>query len=271
MDIVRDFAAPLPVAVIAGFLGLRFSDPVELRAWSRSVANAMAAEATPELYDDALEKTKYFTSYLQQAFREKRKQPGDDLLSSLLQVQDDGGLDEDELVSLYSQIMFAGQETTIDAIGNSVLALLQHPEQLEKLQSSPALLPNAVEELFRYNSPIQLAMIRFPTEDVEIGGKQIRRGDGVTAVLGSANHDQQHFDNAEELDISRIIKSRDVVFGQGIHRCLGAHLARLELQIVLETLLRRVKSMQLKSDQLHWRQNVVFRGLTSLPVSFEAS
>jgi cytochrome P450 len=271
VDIVRDFAVPLPVAVIAQLLGLRFSDTGELRTWSRSIANAMAPEATPNLYDDALEKTRDFSNYLQQTFRETRKKPGNNLISSLLQAQDDGGLDENELVSLCSMIIFAGQETTIDAIGNSLLALLQHPDQLEKLQSRPALLPNAVEELLRYNSPVQLTMVRFPTEDVEIGGKQIRRGNGVTAILGSANHDQERFDNPEKLDITRTIKSRDVIFGQGIHRCLGAHLARMELQIVLGTLLRRVKSLQLESDQLQWRQNVVFRGLTSLPVSFKAS
>ncbi len=271
VDIVRDFAVPLPVAVIARLLGLRIRDPGELRAWSRSIANAMAPEATPKLYDEALEKTGDFTHYLQKAFREKRKKPGNDPVSSLLQAQDDGELDENELVSLCSMIIFAGQETTIDAIGNSLLALLQHPDQLEKLQSSPDLLPNAVEELLRYNSPVQIAMVRFPTEDVEIGGKQIRRGNGVTAILGSANHDPKRFENPERLDITRTIKSRDVIFGRGIHRCLGAHLARLELQIVLGTLLRRVKTIQLESDLLHWRKNIVFRGLTSLPVSFEAS
>ena len=270
VDIVRDFAVPLPVAVVGRLLGLHFKDPGQLRSWSRSIANAMAPEAKSKLYDDALEKTRDFTSYLQQTFREKRKKPGNDLISSLLQAQENGGLDENELVSLCSMITFAGQETTIDAIGNSLLALLQHPDQLEKLQANPALLPNAVEELLRYSSPVQIAMVRFPTEDVEIGGKQIHRGDGVTAILGSANRDPIRFEHPERLDISRTIKSRDVIFGHGIHRCLGAHLARMELQIVLETLLRRVKSLQLKSDQLQWKQNIVFRGLASLPVSFDA-
>lgn len=271
MDIIREFAVPLPVAVVTRLLGLHISDPGELRAWSRSVANAMAPESTQKLYDDALEKTGDFTSNLKQAFHEKRRKPGNDLISSLLQVQEKGGLDENELVSLCSMIIFAGQETTIDAIGNSLLALLQHPDQLEKLQADPALLPNAVEELLRYNSPVQIAMIRFPTEDVKIGGKTIHRGDGVTAMLGSANHDPIRFDTPEKLDICRTIKSRDVIFGQGMHRCLGAHLARMELKIVLETLLRRTKSLELKSDQPRWRQNIVFRGLTCLPVTFEVS
>ena len=189
----------------------------------------------------------------------------------MLHAQSEGKIDEDRLISVCSQIMVAGQETTIDAIGNATLALLQHPDQLEKLQSNPELIPNAAQELLRYNSPIQMAIIRFPTEDVEIGGKQIRRGESVTAILGSANHDPERFNNPDKLDITRTFKGRDVVFGQGIHRCLGAHLAQVELEIALETLLRKVSSLQLKSDQLTWRQNVVFRGLTSLPVSCQVS
>jgi len=271
MDIVSDFSAPLPVTVIARIMGLQISDHRKIRAWSMPIADAMASEVTPESYDAALAMVEDFTHHLQQVFREKRNNPGDDLISSLLHAQDDGELDEHRLVSMCSQIMVAGQETTIDAIGNAILALLQHPNQLEELQSRPELIPNAAQELLRYNSPIQMAIIRFPTEDVEIGGKQIRRGDGVTAILGSANHDPERFDNPDKLDITRSFKGRDVVFGQGIHRCLGAHLAQVELEIALETLLRRVNSIQLKSDQLHWRQNIVFRGLTSLPVSYQAS
>jgi pimeloyl-[acyl-carrier protein] synthase len=271
MDIVRNFAAPLPVVVIARIMGLQISDHEMIRTWSRPIADAMAPEATSKIYDDAMLMVNDFTCHLKQAFREKRNNPGDDMISSLLQAQGDGELDEDRLISMCSQIMVAGQETTIDAIGNSILALLQHPEQLEELQSNTGLIPNAAEELFRYNSPIQIAMVRFPTEDMEIGGQQIHKGVGVTAMLGSANHDPERFDNPEKLDITRNFKGRDVIFGQGIHRCLGAHLAQLELEIALETLLRRIKSIRLKSDQLQWRKNVVFRGLTSLPVSYQAS
>ena len=271
IDIVRDFAAPLPVVVIARIMGLQISDHEMIRNWSRPIADAMAPEASSKIYDDALQMVSDFTRHLKQAFHEKRNNPGDDMLSSLLQAQGTGELDEDRLVSMCSQIMVAGQETTIDAIGNSILALLQHPEQLEELQSNPGLIPNAARELFRYNSPIQIAMVRFPGEDMEIGGKQIHRGDGVTAMLGSANHDPERFENPENLDITRDFKGRDVIFGQGIHRCLGAHLAQLELEIALETLLRRVNSLKLKSDRFLWRQNVVFRGLTSLPVSCQPS
>jgi cytochrome P450 len=271
MDIARDFAAPLPVVVIARIMGLEISDHEMIRNWSRPIADAMATEASSKIYDDALRMVNDFTHHLKLAFRDKRKHPGDDMISSLLQTHNDGDPGEDKLVSMCAQIMVAGQETTIDAIGNSILALLQHPEQLEELQSNPGLIPNAVQELFRYNSPIQIAMIRFPTDDIEIGGQQICQGDGVTAMLGSANHDPERFDNPERLDITRDFKGRDVIFGQGIHRCLGAHLAQLELEIALETLLRRVKSIRLKSDRPQWRQNVVFRGLTSLPVSYQAS
>jgi cytochrome P450 len=167
--------------------------------------------------------------------------------------------------------MFAGQETTIDAIGNSVLALLQNPLQQKRLRDDPELIPNAIEELLRYNSPLQMSIIRVAAEDVELGGKLIRRGDSITAVLGAANRDPEQFVNPDQLEITRNFAGRNVIFGQGIHNCPGAFLARLELQIVLATLLRRTRSIALTSDRLHWRDNIAFRGLTQLPVSFRAA
>jgi len=272
MDLVSDLARPLPLAVIARLLGIRIENPEQFRVWSRSVADALDMGTGQEAYNRAMHLMTEIVAQLRIEFRDKRQQPEDDLVSSLLaSMDDDEGIDEDELISLCTLLMFAGQETTIDAIGNSVLALLQHPDQLQMLRDDPGLLPGAVEELLRYNSPLQMSVIRIAAEDVEIGGRQLRKGDSVTAVLGAANRDPDRFADPDRLDITRSIGARDVVFSQGIHRCLGVHLARLELQIVLGTLLRRIKSLQLKSDQLQWRQNIVFRGLTSLPVSFEAS
>jgi len=272
MDLVRDLATPLPVAVISRLLGIRIENTEQFKIWSRSVADAIDMGRGPETYDRAMHLMMEIVAQLRNEFRVKRRQPEDDLVSSLLAtMEDDEGIDEDELISLCTMLMFAGQETTIDAIGNSVLALLQHPDQLQLLRDNPELLPGAVEELLRYNSPLQMAVIRVAAEDVEVGGRQLRKGDSVTAVLGAANRDPDRFEDPDRLDITRNIGTRDVIFGRGIHICLGAHLARLEFQIVLGTLLRRMRSIQLQSEQLHWRNNVVFRGLTSLPVSFESS
>lgn len=272
MDLVRDLATPLPIVVISRLLGIRIENPEQFRTWSKSVADATDMGQSPDVYDKAMHLMKGIVAQLRDEFRDKRRQPEADLVSSLLASMEGGeGIDEDELISLCTMLMFAGQETTIDAIGNSVLALLQHPDQMQLLRDDPGLLPGAVEELLRFNSPVQMSSIRVAAEEVNIGNRQLHKGDHVMAVLGAANRDPERFEDPDRLDIMRTIGTRDVIFGQGIHICLGAHLARMEIQIVLGTLLRRLRSIQLQSKQLHWRSNVVFRGLTSLPVSFEAS
>jgi len=272
MDLVRDFATPLPIAIISRLLGNRIEDPKQFKVWSRAVANAMDMGSNPDAFDNAMDLMTGIVAQLRDEFRGKRKQPEDDLVSTLLASMDARNvIEEDELISLCTMLMFAGQETAIDAISSSILALLQNPDQLQMLRDDPELLPGAVEELLRYNSPLQMAVIRVAAEDVEVGGKQLRKGDIITAVLGAANRDPARFEDPDRLDITRNIGTQDVIFGQGIHICLGIHLARMEIQIALGTLLRRLGSIQLQSEQLHWRNNVVFRGLTTLPVSFEAT
>ncbi|MGB5306728.1 MAG: cytochrome P450 [Gammaproteobacteria bacterium] len=273
MDLVEDYAAPLPLAVISQLLGIHIEPPGQFRTWSKAVANALDTASGPDFYDRALQLMTDIVGQLKHDFRDKRRDNADDgLIADLLAAQSGAdGLQDDELISLCTLLMFAGQETTIDAIGNCVLSLLQHPDQLGKLVADHALLPGAVEELLRYNSPLQMAVVRVAAEDTEVGGRLLRRGDNVTAVLGAANRDPEKFPDPDCLDITRIIGARNVIFGQGIHICLGAHLARLELQIALGSLLHRVKAMHLKSDQLQWRNNVSFRGLTTLPVTFEPS
>lgn len=271
MDLIRDYATPLPLTVISQLLGIRIDPPERFRAWSKAVANALDTSTGPAVYDRTMHLMTDIVAQLKHDFRDQRRHDADDgLIAELLAAQaGDDGLQEDELISLCTLLLFAGQETTIDAIGNSVLALLQHPDQLEILTADPALLPDAAEELLRFNSPLQMAVVRVASDDMEIGGRRLRRGDNVTAILGAANRDPEKFADPDRLDITRRIGNRDVIFGQGIHICLGIHLARLELQIALGTLLRRVQSLHRQSDQLHWRNNVVFRGLTALPVSFE--
>lgn len=266
VDLVRDFATPLPVTVIAKIMGLQVDDPMEIRARSGIVANAMAMQVTPEFYERAFSAIRELSDLVAQALKEKTKSLSDDLLSHLAKPANRRGLSDSQLISICCQILVAGQETTVDAIGNSVLALLEHPDQLDLLKASPDQLPNAVEELLRYNSPIQVAMVRFPMKGTEIGGKSINAGACVIGMLGSANRDADYFSNPDTLDITRRFNGRDVVFGQGIHRCLGAHLARTELAIALEALLDRMKAMRLTSHVPTWRDNVVFRGLTTLPV-----
>ncbi len=266
IDIVRDYATPLPVAVIARILGLEIGHPLEIRARSSVVANAMAMEVAPEYYLHAHAMLQELSDLVAKTFKEKARRPADDLISHLARPAIRKEISDEQLISMCCQILVAGQETTVDAIGNSVLALLEHPDQLDILRSSPEKMPNAVEELLRFNSPVQVAMVRFPTQATEIGGHLISPGACVIGMLGSANRDPDYFNNPETLDINRRFNGRDVVFGQGIHRCLGAHLARIELGIALETLLGRVKDMRLKNPEPSWRDNVVFRGLKELPV-----
>lgn len=270
MDLVKDLAIPLPMIVITRLLGIKVDNPEHFRTWSKSVADALDMGISPDVYDRAMALMTEIVAQLRDEFRDKRRQPDDNLVSSLLASMDnDDGVDEDELISLCTMLMFTGQETTIDAISSSVLALLQHPDQQQMLRENPGLLPGAVEELLRYNSPVQMTAIRVTAEEVKVGNRQLRKGDYVMAVLGAANRDPERFEHPDRLDITRNIGTRDVIFGQGIHICLGAHLARMEIQIVLGTLLRRLKSIWLQSEQLHWRNNVIFRGLTRLPVSFK--
>ena len=198
-----------------------------------------------------------------------RAHPGDDLTSALAQAAEAGEkLDESELVAMVFLLLVAGHETTVNLIGNGMLALLEHTDQWEKLRNDPSLIRQAVEELLRFTSPAEMSTERYPREDVTVGGVMIPRGEMVFAVIASANRDERQFRDPDSLDITRE-PNRHLAFGLGTHFCLGASLARLEAQTAIDTLMRRVPDLRLAvpARALRWRRGLIVRGLEALPVA----
>lgn len=262
MDLLPAFAYPLPITVISEMLGIPATDRQKFRTWTQIMINMEG-----ENRQDALQE---FLNYIQALLDEKRVRPGNDLTSQLVQAEENGDqLRENELVSMIFLLIVAGHETTVNLLGNGTLALLQHPEQMQQLQRDPSLIPTAVEELLRYTAPVSLSDERWASEDIPLHGKVIRKGDLVYAALISANADPHQFPGGEMLDVTRK-ENQHLAFGKGIHFCLGAPLARLEGQIALGTLLRRLPNLRLASDpaQLLWNVNPMLRGIKSLPVTF---
>lgn len=268
MDLIDDYAFPLPITVIAELLGVPAEDRDRFREWSNA---AVSGDTTQEYIEKVLlPHMQAFTDYLRAMFDEKRKNPKDDLISALVQAEEAGDkLSEDELMAMVFLLLIAGHETTVNLIGNGSLALLQHPDQLRKLREDPALIKPAIEELLRYDGPVETSTERFAREDIAIGGTVIPRGEMVMVVIASADHDPDRFQDPDALDITRA-DNKHLAFGKGIHFCLGAPLARMEGQIAINTLLRRMPNLRLKysPESLTWRPGMVLRGLKALPVEF---
>jgi cytochrome P450 PksS len=266
MDLIADYAFPLPITVIAEMLGVPVADRDKFRRWSNVLVNQAYSTDTQQVTSAAIE----FSTYLYEIIEERRHQPKDDLITRLVQAEEAGDqLSEDELLSMIVLLLIAGHETTVNLIGNGVLALLEHPDQLNTLRRTPSLVPTAIEELLRYTSPVEIATERYASEDIVIAGTLIPKGEWVAVVLASANHDAEQFDDPETLDITRE-DNRHIAFGFGVHYCLGAPLARLEGQIAIPTLLKRLPKLALATApaKLRWRQSLFLRGLEALPVSF---
>ncbi|MGK4579255.1 cytochrome P450 family protein [Kitasatospora sp. HPMI-4] len=264
-DLVADYAGPFPIAVICDLLGVRPEDRRDFRAWTDAVITPDPAR--PERARAALAD---MLEFLTRLIARKRAEPGEDLLSAMITARDEGDrLSEDELTSLAFLILFAGYENTVQLIGNSVLALLDHPEQLAELRRDPALLPAAVEELTRYDTPAPLAIRRFPLEDLIIGDVTIPAGETVLLSLGSANRDPGHYEQPDRLDLHRR-DSAHLSLGHGIHYCVGAPLARMETGIAIATLLRRFPDLALDipRETVRRRPSIRARGLLALPVRF---
>jgi cytochrome P450 len=267
MDLIRDYALPLPTTIIAEMLGVPDRERPKFQRWSNTIVTALPTMwgllgAMPSLFA--------FLRYIRKLIRLRRSTPGNDLTSALVQAREAGDrFSEDELLGMISLLLIAGHETTVNLIGNGVLALLEHPESMDQLRNDPSLIKSAVEELLRYNGPLETATERFPIEDVTIAGVTIPRGEMVFAGLASANRDERQFDRPDELDLARE-PNRHLAFGMGVHYCLGAPLARLEGQIAINTLLRRVPDLRLANpaDRLRWRPGLVLHGLKALPVTF---
>ncbi|MFD0617739.1 cytochrome P450 [Paenibacillus sp. GCM10027629] len=269
MNVIDEFAFPLPIIVIFEMLGIPTKDRDQFREWSNVIIEAITTDI-PEKMQEALPKIQSLIKYIGHLIEERRKDPTEDLVSALIQAETEGEkLTENELYSMIFLLIIAGYETTVNLIGNGVLALLQHPEQFEKLKSNPELISSAIEEILRFYGPVELATSRFAGEDVLLHEKLIRKGDMIVVALASANRDETQFKNPDLFDITRK-NNRHLAFGMGIHYCLGAPLARLEGQIALLTLLRRMPNLRLNTDAetLKWRPTFIMRGLIELPVVF---
>ena len=267
LDVIADLAKPLPVTVIAEMIGVPAGDHALFRRWSDMLAPTLDLDDREETYLTGTKATVEFTDYLHGLIAERRARPQDDLLTALIAAEEAGDrLTEAELIATVILLLLAGHETTTNLIGNGTLALLRHPDQLVLLRDNPTLARGAVEELLRYDSPVQLTG-RTAADDVEIGGQIIQAGQYATTLIGAANHDPAQFADPDRLDITRA-DNHHLAFGNGIHFCLGAPLARMEGQIAFNTLLRRLPTLTLADDQPTYRDNLTLRGLNALPVTF---
>ncbi|HLW02062.1 MAG TPA: cytochrome P450 [Ktedonobacterales bacterium] len=268
MDVIADLAYPLPAKVNAEMLGLPRADWKQLTRWSAVFAEVLGNfQYSPDRARHVLRHLEDMSAYFLAAVRECQKHPREGLISALVEAEVDGDhLTEEEVVANAILTMVGGQETTTNLIGNGILTLLRHPDQLEALRADLSLMPSAVEELLRYESPSQQTT-RLAPEDTPLGEKLIRKGQTVMVVMGAANRDPERFPDPDRLDIRRQ-DNRHVAFGWASHFCFGAPLGRLEGQLALSALLSRMPNLRLEPGPLTWRENLGLRGLTALPVAF---
>lgn len=267
MDLMAKFAYLLPVTVIAEMLGVPPEDHVVFQGWSKILVKSLDLGVKPDIQAQVESAFESFRSYFSGLIAERRRAPKDDLLSALVEAEEAGDrLSETELYATCQLLLVAGHETTVNLIGNGVLALLRHPDAMRRLQCDPALITSAVEELLRYDSPIQL-ISRSALEDVTYRDVTFRQGQSIAFLLGAANRDPEPFEQPNQLDLARR-NNAHLAFGGGIHYCLGAPLARLEGQIAIQTLLQRMPNLQLETEALTYQDNYVFRGVEALPVSW---
>ncbi|HLW68051.1 MAG TPA: cytochrome P450 [Gemmataceae bacterium] len=268
LDLIHDFALPLPSIVIAEMLGVPAKDRHAFHRWSTALLGA--AQTKRHLFY-AVPNVLQFMRYLRKLIAKRRAEPRNDLVSAMIQAEEAGDrLNPEELRAMTMLLLVAGHETTVNLIGNGMLALMQHPDQMEKLRRDPGLIRLAVEELLRFTCPVDFATDRLARQDVSMGGLTIPRGELVFVILTSANRDERQFPNPDKLDITRE-PNRHLAFGLGPHFCLGAPLARLEGQLAINTLLRRLPNLRLpvKPSELRWRRGLLLRGLQALPVEFD--
>lgn len=265
-DLIADFALPLPVRVICDMLGIPPADQAQVAQWSQAIISPGSRNLTFRMRKRYI---RDFVRYLHGLFAARQQAPQDDLITALVQAEEAGDrLSEAELSSMVALLLVTGHETTVNLIGNGMLALLQHPEQLAWLRENLGEMETAVEELLRYDGPVETSTTRWVARDTIFCDQLMRRGDIMRPVITSANRDETVFDHPDTLILTRI-PNRHLAFGHGIHYCLGAPLARLEGHIAFTTLLDRFPKLQLAlpPDQLQWRSGVLFRGLQALPVT----
>lgn len=266
-DVIAAYALPLPVIVISDMLGIPAADRDAVAVWSQAIISPGSRGLN---YSARKRHVRSFMAYLRDLFARRQADPQDDLITALVQAEMDGQrLNEAELFSMVALLLVTGHETTVNLIGNGALALWQAPSQKERLRADATLWPAAVEELLRYDGPVETSTSRWVRADTEFGGRAMRRGDLMRAVIASANRDLDQFDRPDELDMGRS-DNRHLAFGLGAHYCLGAPLARLEGTIALEMLFRRLpQARPVVPPPLAWRSGVLFRGLRALPIQHE--
>ncbi|MDQ6699156.1 MAG: cytochrome P450 [Acidobacteriota bacterium] len=270
LDVIADFANPLPAIVTAELFGVPVEDHENLKIWSTDFAEMLGNfQHNPDRARGVLKSTENMLAYFGNAIRDQARHPRPGLVQSLMNAEVDGArLTEEEVIANLIVTMVGGQETTTNLIGNGLVSLLRNPDQLELLKNDPSIIASAIEELLRYESPSQHTA-RLAPADMVLGGKQIRKRQAVIAVFAAANRDPERFADPDTLDLRRP-DNRHVAFAWGAHYCFGAPLARMEGQIAFETLLRRLPNLRLEPQELAWRENMGLRGLKSLDVSFSA-
>ncbi len=266
VDLIHDFALPIPLTVISDMMGVPHKDRLKFHKWMGTfleISGGTKLQMAGKLIN-MFQMYRFFKGLI----KLRRQDPQDDLVTALVQAEQDGDrLNEDELIAMIFILLLAGHETTVNLIGNGTLALLENRDQLHKLQQHPELMDSAVEELLRFTNPVEQPAPRYALEEVELSGRKIPKGSRVLVGIASANRDETAFPNADKLDIERT-PNKHVAFGLGIHYCLGAPLARMEGKIALQKLLARYPNMQLgvTSDAVQWRTSMAVRGLKALPV-----
>jgi cytochrome P450 len=268
IDAVRDLAEPLPILVIAELLGLPGSDRADLERWSDELAAMLDGSIAMQNIGRAVQSAVAVIDYLRGHLEAKRRDPKDDLISAMLSAQErDDSLSDDEILGTALIVMGAGHETTTNLIGNGLLALAQHPGEQKRLRGDPSLIDSAVEEILRFDSPVQ-ATSRLPLEPIELEGERFEKGVEIGLLLGAANRDPAVFADPDRFDVARG-DNKHVSFGQGVHFCLGAGLARLEGQLAIGRLVERSRALELEGapEALVWRPGWLLRGLTELPLA----
>ena len=264
-DLMQAVAQPLPIIVIAEMLGVPPEDRPQFKIWSEQRARLLEPTIGRRERDAGAAASRAFDAYFRTIIEARRAEPRDDILSALVQAEDEGErLTERETLNMLRLLLIAGNETTTNLIGNGILALLRNPDQLERLRDDPGLIPSAVEELLRFDSPVQTDFRRV-LADCELNGFPVRKRDNIVVLLGAANRDPDVFDDPDRLDVGRGDRAH-LSFGRGIHHCLGAPLARLEGRIALEMLLERFSRIGLLAERPRFRKTLVLRGLESLPL-----
>jgi cytochrome P450 len=267
MELIEALAYPLPITVICELVGVPPGDRDRVKTWSRQLVNQTEAVLTPDACQRIEQAAEEFEEYLRDLIDKRRAEPAEDILSALVTVAESGGqLTENELLSTCYLLLVAGHETTVNLIGNGMLALLRHPDQLRRLQQDPALIRSAVEELLRYDSSVQ-RVTRIVVGQIKIGEQTLGDGEFVSPVLAAANRDPDCFPDPNRLDLGRA-NNRHVSFGNGPHFCLGAPLARLEGEVAIGALVRRLPALRLDTDTIEWRPKPALRGLERLPVAY---